>query len=832
MAGLLLCFFLLSTLLAVASPSGLNSTLTYSGSYEIRINNKQWLNSADAFVVADGIRYGNNNSAIFSGQVPGVDSRLLLKSAQDRKGQDTLGDFRAMRYEYFAGETQVDMEIRVYDSMVVFSQTFPGGLNNPGVPDDRKVLTGFPAFQWDIVFGSYTADGFLTFSGELNGADAVSTGKWAPLYNASLPPDGINAAGPLCLFNTSSKDVIIISPLTKVMAVSPWHRQWKAGYPRYPITEGQSYWGLDRDLVSVPPGFKAEVILLYSPDGVGKALETWGKALRRYHGTSGVTPPATPFVDKLGYWTGKGSFFYNNTKELDVFNYEQIVLAVKMFADRHQVPLGSVELDDWWYESGITPDAVVTWDANKTSVPDGIRLLAEKLGVPLVLKCGWWSANTTYAEQNNGSYAFIIEGDYSLPMERRFWVDLFQNASEWNVTHVYMDGMATQYYGVTALQRQAGLADDWLRNITSAANETGITLTFSRAIPRMLIAAAQYPSVVQARVSAPYMDKDRTDQWKVGVTSALAGALGLAAFKDTFWSHVQEVDNPYGLNETYPGLQAAVATLSMGSVAIGDSVDPLDFVPPVSKCCRSDGVVLRPSKPATAIDKQIVQEAAHPGLDLGQVWTTVSTVATWTEISRTGVNVTEPYTVGIILAADTRPAGNNYSITPSALFPGVFQLWPELYIWNLAAGIEAVWQPFTDENPFTIPSECWVESATTPCIFYVSHELKLLFSEAGPTKVHLLGENKFVPLSPQRVLYVNLTLGVSLVLQGQPGENVKMTYYVGSDRRQSDVTISSDGRAVLELDVTTTAPLTSPPPVETTEMESTTGGRASALEAS
>nr|KAG5705753.1 hypothetical protein BaRGS_027412 [Batillaria attramentaria] len=400
MAGLLLCFFLLSTLLAVASPSGLNSTLTYSGSYEIRINNKQWLNSADAFVVADGIRYGNNNSAIFSGQVPGVDSRLLLKSAQDRKGQDTLGDFRAMRYD---------------------------------------------------------------------------------------------------------KDVIIISPLTKVMAVSPWHRQWKAGYPRYPITEGQSYWGLDRDLVSVPPGFKAEVILLYSPDGVGKALETWGKALRRYHGTSGVTPPATPFVDKLGYWTGKGSFFYNNTKELDVFNYEQIVLAVKMFADRHQVPLGSVEIDDWWYESVITPDAVVTWDANKTS----------------------------------------------------------------------------------------------------------------------------------ARVSAPYMDKDHTDQWKVGVTSAFAGALGLAAFKDTFWSHVQEVDNPYGLNETYPGLQAAVATLSMGSVAIGDSVDPLDFVPPVSK----------------------------------------------------------------------------------------------------------------------------------------------------PTKVHLLGENKFVPLSPQRVLYVNLTLGVSLVLQGQPGENVKMTYYVGSDRR-------------------------------------------------
>ena len=57
--------------------------------------------------------------------------------------------------------------------------------------------------------------------------------------------------------------------------------------------------------------------------------------------------------------------------------------------------------------------------------------------------------------------------------------------------------MTTQYFGVTALQTQPGLASDWLRNMSSAAYDAGITLTLSKALPRILMEASRYPAVIQ-----------------------------------------------------------------------------------------------------------------------------------------------------------------------------------------------------------------------------------------------------------------------------------------------------------------------------------------------
>ena len=104
--------------------AGLNTTLTYSGSYEIRIHGKQWFESAAPFVVADGLRYSVNGSAIFRGQVPAMDRQLLLKSQEPSQGSDVLGRFTAFDYVYFAGDTRMDLGIRSYQSAVVFSQVW------------------------------------------------------------------------------------------------------------------------------------------------------------------------------------------------------------------------------------------------------------------------------------------------------------------------------------------------------------------------------------------------------------------------------------------------------------------------------------------------------------------------------------------------------------------------------------------------------------------------------------------------------------------------------------------------------------------------------------
>ena len=101
---------------------GFDTVTSYSGSYEININGKSWFRSAPPFVVANGIRYSISNSAIFHRQLPDMDEELLLKSAEPRTGQDNLGQFQGILYEYFAGETRIDLQIRTYQSAVVFSQ--------------------------------------------------------------------------------------------------------------------------------------------------------------------------------------------------------------------------------------------------------------------------------------------------------------------------------------------------------------------------------------------------------------------------------------------------------------------------------------------------------------------------------------------------------------------------------------------------------------------------------------------------------------------------------------------------------------------------------------
>ena len=69
--------------------------------------------------------------------------------------------------------------------------------------------------------------------------------------------------------------------------------------------------------------------------------------------------------------------------------------------------------------------------------------------------------------------------------------------------------MATQYFGVTALQTQPGLASDWLRNMSSAAHDAGITLTLSKALPRILMEASQYPAVIQVSMSGVFFNLRR-----------------------------------------------------------------------------------------------------------------------------------------------------------------------------------------------------------------------------------------------------------------------------------------------------------------------------------
>ena len=63
------------------------------------------------------------------------------------------------------------------------------------------------------------------------------------------------------------------------------------------------------------------------------------------------------------------------------------------------------------------------------------------------------------------------------------------------------------------------------------------------ALPREILSSVQIESVNAARVSGDY--RLSRDNWRIGISTHLATALGLAAFKDTFWSSTVNTEHPF-----------------------------------------------------------------------------------------------------------------------------------------------------------------------------------------------------------------------------------------------------------------------------------------------
>lgn len=99
-------------------------------------------------------------------------------------------------------------------------------------------------------------------------------------------------------------------------------------------------------------------------------------------------------------------------------------------------------------------------------------------------------------------------------------------------------------------------------------------------------------------------------QWAVGTDSLFHYfGLGLLADKDAFYSNSSEVTAsrvaPFtGYREQAPELHALMALLSGGPVTPSDAVGATNETL-VRSLCRADGLLLKPSRPATASDWQI-----------------------------------------------------------------------------------------------------------------------------------------------------------------------------------------------------------------------------------
>ncbi|KAK3772127.1 hypothetical protein RRG08_058190, partial [Elysia crispata] len=184
----------------------------------------------------------------------------------------------------------------------------------------------------------------------------------------------------------------------------------------------------------------------------------------------------------------------------------------------------------------------------------------------------------------------------------------------------------------------------------------------------------------------------------------------------------------------------------------------LDPVSSCVRCCNDDGLILKPARPARAIDDQIIEMAYgdHSGV-AGEVWTTYSSH----EVLLYGVifaaNITQDYSI------TAKKAGFLSPLAPEFKAGHVFR----------ADDPEESMTPFDKAATFTIKSDKCVTNEESFCLFYFSPEL-----EFKSHKVVLLGDlDKWVPMSEQRVVQIwRTTSGMAVSVLGKHGETINFSF--------------------------------------------------------
>lgn len=240
--------------------------------------------------------------------------------------------------------------------------------------------------------------------------------------------------------------------------------------------------------------------------------------------------------------------------------------------------------------------------------------------------------------------------------------------------------------------------------------------------------------------------------------SLLIHAVGALPFKDTFLSSSNA--EPGGASraqgpELSSDLQALVATLSASIVAPGDGPDMMNATR-LMQTCRTDGLVLKPDRPAVPLD--VTWTVADPGGELS--WTAAtaadgsSTTSYVLAMGLTGTYGVKPSDLelddtGHYVAMDwyglIHPRGFNES-APLIVGPG---------------------QPHVD-----VSAEVVAQAGASP----ISYEYWVIARFRSPSGWALLGEpNKFVGASKMRVNSVTDGSGsMSVKLAGAAGEGVQL----------------------------------------------------------
>merc|ERR1712232_264503 len=138
------------------------------------------------------------------------------------------------------------------------------------------------------------------------------------------------------------------------------------------------------------------------------------------------------------------------------------------------VPFRHWQLDSWWYPKGAGGSGSSAnghgdyhWVADDFVFPDGVPGLQKKVGLPFVMHNRWYDPRVSWYEIHGigGKWTTgAVDGKHQCAIaldQDAFWSYFFTEQKGFGLVTYEQDFMFTQYDGITEMQENATLADNW-----------------------------------------------------------------------------------------------------------------------------------------------------------------------------------------------------------------------------------------------------------------------------------------------------------------------------------------------------------------------------------
>lgn len=444
--------------------------------------------------------------------------------------------------------------------------------------------------------------GFQTkkFARPVHAPDVTLNFNFIPDTDLVQPPCVL----PLFILQRSSPEFLFLAPCNS------FHEQVLT------IHDKTLQWGWSGDLKFLPRHFDTTLaaIIHTSPR---EALRLWCQLLRERF----TFPPRTRYADvtmsRLSYWTDNGAAYWYR-RESGLSLPQSIERTVNHIQKDLSLPIAAVEIDSWFYPHHITrdvqevgylhvvpPTGMHLWEPREDVLgPGGIAALHKRLGErPLILHCRHISSHSPYVN-DTATGPWWVHGDGAHPRTAALWYRLMQQAVAWGAITFEQDWICDVWFGTQQLRETPGRVSQWQRDLNDAAEENGISLIWCMATPADMIHAALLNRVIAIRSCDDYRYADDPStlwRWHL-IVSTMIHSLGLYPYKDVFMSHHTESGAVDIDGDPNALLEACLATLSAGPVGIGDRLNRTD-ASVVSRCCRKDGLIIKPDIPLCALDR-------------------------------------------------------------------------------------------------------------------------------------------------------------------------------------------------------------------------------------